>query len=157
MAVIAPMGKYRKHSFMIYIFVCLGFAAWFTYDGYFSQKFIESHTIDGMPDATLKANRYGPYVLVVIAALLGLRWWMVKDKKVVADGKALIFDDGVRIEYSSIEKIDKTQFDKKGSFIITYKDSSGRQINRTLCDKNWDNLDSILNELVTALKGGAAS
>ena len=157
MAAVAPIGKYRQQSFMIYIFVCLGLAAWLIYDGYFSQKFIEKHTVDGEPNSTLLFNRRAPMVLVPIAFLIALRWWMVKDRKIVADGKTLILDSGEKIDYDRIEKIDKKDFEKKGRFVITYRSEAGHTVDRKLSDRQWDKLDGLLAELVSAVKGDASS
>ncbi|HSV26736.1 MAG TPA: hypothetical protein VLH60_02485 [Sedimentisphaerales bacterium] len=157
MATTAPFGKYRKQTFMIYIFVCLGLTAWFIYDGYFNQSFIEKHTVDGEPNSTLLFNRRGPIAFVPIAILVALRWWMVKDRKIVADGTTLILDTGKKIAYDSIEKIDKKDFEKKGHFTITYRSEAGQSVARKLSDRHWDKLDELLAELVSAVKGDASS
>ena len=40
MAIEAPLSRYKRNNFKIYIVVCLFAAAWFAYDGYLSQRFI---------------------------------------------------------------------------------------------------------------------
>jgi hypothetical protein len=157
MAVVAPLSTYRKNSFKLYIAVSVLIAGLCVYDGYFSSSFAKDHTVDGKADKTLKANQAGPFVFLPLAALLAVRWWMVKDKKVVADGKTLILDDGEKIDYARIEKLDKANFEKKGFFVITYKDSSGKDVDRKISDKHWDNLSEVLVELVAVLKGDVAS
>jgi hypothetical protein len=153
MPAVATMGSYRRNSFRIYITACLAFAVWFAYDAYFSDAFIQKHSVDGKPDSTLMANRYAPPVLAVAAAIIAFRWWMVKDKKIVADGKTLILENGAKIDYDKIEKIDKTNFDKKGYFTLTYTDDGGKQAELTLSDRNFDKIEDILAELVSAIQG----
>jgi predicted AlkP superfamily phosphohydrolase/phosphomutase len=156
MAAVATLGTYKKSSFKIYIFICLALAVWLTYDGYFSPVFAEKHTKDGKMDSTLKANRVAPFVLLPAALILVLRWRAVKDKTIVADGKSLILDNGEKIDYDKIEKIDKKNFEKRGYFVITYKNDAGRDVERKLSDKDFDKLEDILAELVGAMKGGQA-
>jgi hypothetical protein len=155
MAAVATLGTYRKRSFQIYIFALLGVGAWMTYDGYLSPAFIQKHTKEGIADSDLTFNRTAPFVLVPLAVLVAGRWWMVKDKKVVADGKTLILENGTRIEYDSIEKIDKSQFEKKGHFYVTYN-ASGREQTVCLSDRMYDKLEDVLAELIGALKGTQA-
>jgi hypothetical protein len=156
MAAVATLGSYRKNSFKIYIAASLLVAMLCVWDGYLSKGFIEKHSPDGKPDSTLAANKVGPFVLVPIAIILAGRWWMVKDRKIVADGKNLILDDGRKIAYDSIEKIDKSKFEKSGYFVITYKDESGTEATQKLSDRHFDKLEDVLAELVAALKGGPA-
>jgi hypothetical protein len=153
MAAVAPIGAYRKGSFKIYVVVCLIFSAWFAYDGYLSPSFAEKHSPGGQLDSTMKFNRTSPYVLIPLALLIAIRWYMVKDEKIVADGKTLILANGEKIDYDKIEKIDKTNFEKKGYFRITYKDGAGKERQRKLSDRNYDNLQDVLAELVAAMKG----
>jgi len=157
MAAIATLGTYRKRSFQIYIFVCLAFAAWLAYDGYFSQSFIEEHSKDAAGRTTLAFNRIVPFVLAPLAAIIAVRWWMVKDRKVVADGQTLTLENGQKIAYDRIEKIDKTHFERKGYFSITYRDAEGKETECRLSDRRFDNLEAVLVELIGALKGEAAS
>ena len=51
----------------------------------------------------------------------------------------------------AIQKIDKTYFDSKGYFIITHKDQNGREVNRKLSDRNYDNLGAVLDHLVAKI------
>ena len=73
---------------------------------------------------------------------------MIKGKKLLADEKELVFSGKQKIPYDSIEKIDKTWFDKKGFFVITYKDENGKEAERKISDRNYDGLENILNHLV---------
>ncbi len=156
MPAVATLGSYRKNSFKIYIGVFVALALWLAYDGYFNQKFIEEHQENGKPNSTLTANRIAPFVFLPAALVLAIRWRMVKDKTIVADGKSLILADGSKIAYDSIEKIDKTKFEKSGYFIVTYKDDSGKEASLKLSDRHYDNLEGVLAELVAALKGPTA-
>jgi hypothetical protein len=153
MAAVATLGTYRKTNFKIGIFVCLALSVWLAYDGYFNQTFIQKNTIDGKANSTVVWNQRLPFLLVPLAGLFAIRWWMVKDKKIVADGKTLVLDNGEQIDYDRIEKIDKKDFEKKGHFIIYYRDAAGKEVTRKLSDRNFNGLENVLAELVNALKG----
>lgn len=151
MAIEAPLSKYKKNSFKIGIVVLVGLAIWFAYDGYRNEKFIKKHTDqNGVPDGTLVFNRKVPPYLAGAAVLLGLYLFAVKDKKVIAGQDSLIVGKR-QIAYDSIEKIDKTHFDSKGYFVITYKDYQGVDADLKLSDRTYDNLPAILDELIAKI------
>ncbi len=64
---------------------------------------------------------------------------------------ALILWNGQQIPYDAIQQIDKTYFEKKGFFVITYQDGNGRPLRRKLSDRNYDNLAPILDHLIAQL------
>ena len=159
MAIEAPMSKFKLNNYKIYIVVCILIAVVFAYDGYLSkyewshrQKFYQEHFIDNdnQPDSTIKGNQIAPFALIALAALIAIRYAMVKDTKVVADETSLIIGKKV-ISYDSIEKIDKTNFDSKGYFAIGYKDESGGESEIKLSDRSYDDLKAVLDELVTKI------
>ena len=150
MAIEAPFSKFKKNNKKIFIAVLLGLAVWFAYDGYFNETFIEKHIKDGVADSDLVINQRAPYFMVGAAVLLGISLFMVKDKKIVADDNNLITCNKT-IPYDSIEKIDKTHFDTKGYFVVTYKDSNGEETDLKLNDRSYDNLPAILDELVAQI------
>jgi hypothetical protein len=152
MALIAPLSKYKKKTFLIWIGLCIGLAAWFTYDGYFSEKFISKHTTkEGKPDTDLALNQKGPIPLIAIAVLLGGYFLVIRNKKVVADETALVINDNLNIAYDSILKIDKTYFDSKGRFTITYRGQDGKETDLELSEKTYDNLGVILDHVVAKI------
>ena len=156
MAIEAPVSKFRRTNLKIYIIVCIVFAIWFGYDGYFNEKFMEKNTDeDGNPNSTLVFNQKSPPFSIGAAALLAIYLFIVKDKKLIADEKELVFSgrfgDKKRISYDSIEKIDKTNFDSKGCFIITYKNNEGKEVNCKIKDRTYDNLAAILEHLVSEI------
>ena len=158
MAIEAPVSKYRKTNFKIYITACIIFAVVFAYDGYLSKyewshrrSFYEKHVKDGKPDDTMIFNQVAPIFLVVIAAVLLGRLRALKDKKLLADENELIISDKERIPYDSIQKIDKTNFKSKGYFLITYKGKNGREADRKISDKKYGNLAAILDHLVAKI------
>lgn len=156
MAIVAPVSKFKRNNLKIYIVVCIIFAIWFGYDGYFNEKFIEKHRDnDGNPDSTLVFNQKSPPFFIGAAALLAVYLFILKDKKLIAEGKELIFSgkfgDKKKIPYDSIEKINKTYFDSKGYFIVTYKDNEGKEVNRKISDRKYDNLAAILDHLVAEI------
>lgn len=151
MAIEAPLSKHKKNSFRIGIAVLLGLAIWFAYDGYRNEKFIKKHTDEnGAPDSTLVFNRKAPPYLAGAAVLLGLYLFAIKDKKVIAGQNCLIIGKR-QIAYDSIGKIDKTHFDSKGYFVITYKDYQGVDADLKLGDRTYDNLSAILDELIAKI------
>lgn len=152
MAIEAPLSKHKTNNYKIYIGVCVIAAVWFGYDGYVSKKFKAAHTQqDGKPDGTLVFNRWAPPLFFAGAVLFGLYLSKIKNRKMVAGESELVISDKERISYDSIQKIDKTYFDSKGYFIITHKDSNGREVNRKLGDRNYDNLTAILDHLVAKI------
>jgi hypothetical protein len=158
MAIEAPISKHRKKNLKLYAIFCVVFAIVFGYDGYLSKyewskrrSFYEENVIDGKPNETMIFNRFAPIALIFGAALLAIRYQMIKDRKLVAEEKELVFSDGTKIPYDAIEKIDKTHFKKKGHFVITYKDSGGREIDRRISDINYDGLEAVLELLVSKM------
>ena len=152
MAIEAPISKYRKTNLKIYIILCIAVAAWFAYDGYINKDFIEKNTDeDGRPNSTLIFNQKAPPFFAGAAVLFGVYLFVVKNKKLIADENELVFSDKDKIHYDSIQSINKTYFDKKGFFVITHKDEKGKEINRKLSDRNYDNLAAILDHLVAKI------
>ena len=158
MTIEAPYSKYSKTNFKIAIAVCIGGAIIFAYDGYlskyewsFRRSFYEENVKDGKPDSTLVFNRKAPLVLGPLAAILVAWFWVRKNKKLIADENELIISAKEKIPYEAIQKIDKTYFDKKGFFTITYKDKGGNEVDRKLSDRKYDNLAAILEHLVAKI------
>jgi hypothetical protein len=152
MVIEAPVSKFRKNNLKIYIAVCILITVWFGYDGYFNEKFKQKHTDkNGKPDSTLVSNQKAPPVFIAAAALLGVYFFVIKNKKLIADENELVFSNKEKISYDSIQKIDKTGFNSKGFFIITYKNKDGSEVNRKISDKAYDNLAAILDKLVAKI------
>lgn len=149
MAIEAPISKYKKSGLLIYIVVCLGASGWFAYDGYLNKNFIEKHTHeDGRPDSTLVFNQKIPPFGLGIAVLLVGYFFVIKNKKIVADETDLILSATEKIPYDSIQQIEKTHFESKGFFVLTYKDSSGKEIECKMNSRQYDNLPAVLAHLV---------
>jgi len=154
MAIEAPISKFKKKNLKIYIIVLIGLASWCLYDGYFNDKWIEKHTdADGNPKDYLVFNRKAPPFFIGAAVLLGVYFFAIRNKKLIADENELVISDKEKIPYDSIQKIDKTRFDSKGFFLITYKNKNGSEANRKLSDRTYDNLAAILDKLVAKIKG----
>lgn len=160
MAIEAPLSKFKKGNLKIYIAFCLVAAVVLAYDGYLSKykwsgrhSFYKKNVIDndGKPNGTMKFNRITPLFLGVGIVLLALRYRSVKDRKILADEDGLVLSGGQKIVYDSIGKIDKTYFQSKGFFIITYKDAAGKEVECRLSERGWDNLSAVLDELVVKI------
>lgn len=152
MALEAPLSKYKRHNFYIGLAVCLVMAAWFAYDGYINESFIKDHTNEqGQPDSTLVFNQKSPPFFVLGALFCGGCFYAIRNRKVVAGDDALLIAGKRRIPYDAIEKIDKTHFDKKGFFTITYKNERGSMSHRTLSDREYDKLGPILDQLIAKI------
>lgn len=160
MAIEAPLSKFSKNGFKIYIGVCLVFAVVFAYDGYLSKYewskrhgFYKEHVLenDGVPDPTMKFNLYSPFVLIALAGGLVVRFMMVKGRKVVAGETELVIDGKRSIAYDRIEQIDKTHFEKKGYFVLTYKNEQDSDTDLKLSDRSYDNLGAVLEELAARI------
>ena len=151
MALVAPISKYKIKTFLIYMAVMVGFGAYCYYDGHYNQSFIDKHTVDGKPDGTMVFNLKAPAYLVGVAALIGVYLLVIRNKKVVADDNALVIDGKTSIPYDTVQKIDKTNFDEKGHFTFTYKTPDGKEVDRKISDRNYDNLKAILDHLVAKI------
>ncbi|MFA5238876.1 MAG: hypothetical protein WC476_04100 [Phycisphaerae bacterium] len=151
MTIEAPISKSKKNNLKIYIFVCIVVAVWFGYDGYFSENFIQKHTKDGKPDSTLVFNQKAPPFFIAAGGLLGVYFLAIKNKKLIANENELVISSKEKIAYDSILKIDKTSFDSKGFFVITYKNNNGSEVDRKISDRTYDNLPAVLDKLVAKI------
>lgn len=152
MAIEAPLSRHKRNSFMIYIVVCVAVALWFAYDGYLNQKFIEENTNeDGRPNGTLVFNRLAPLFCVAGAVLFGLWLYVIRGRKVVAEESELVVAGKKRIPYEVIEKVDKTHFETKGFFTISYKPDGGGEVQQKLSERDYDNLEPILDHIVAQI------
>ncbi len=149
MAIEAPISKFKKHNILIYTVVCIVLAGWFGYDGYINKKFMKEHTDEnGKLDGTLIFNQKSPPFFIAAALIFGVYFYMIRNKKLLADENELIISEKKKISYDSIEKIDKTWFESKGYFIIIYKDTNGKEINQKISDRAYDGIGKILDLLV---------
>ncbi|MBU1260082.1 MAG: hypothetical protein KJ757_07650 [Planctomycetes bacterium] len=153
MAVVAPFSQYKKTNHKIYILMLVVAAAWFAYDGYFSRKFKAKHTKDGVADSTLVFHRKGPPYLLAGAVVIAVYSLIARNKKIVADEQELVLSAKEKIPYSSIESINKTNYDSKGYFIIAYKDSAGKELQKKISNRTFDNLDAVVELLVSKITG----
>ncbi|MFA5250961.1 MAG: hypothetical protein WC454_00025 [Phycisphaerae bacterium] len=161
MAIEAPASKYRKNNLKIYIAACIIFAVIFAYDGYLSKykwsmryAFYEKHVLNNnnKPDDMMVWNqKWIPITCGSIAVLFGAALFAIHNKKIVADENELVINDKEKIPYDSIQKIDKTSFSSKGFFLITYKNKDGREVNRKISDRAYDNLAAVLDKLVAKI------
>lgn len=150
MTIEAPLSRYKKQNLLIAIAVLIGLGVWFYYDGHYQTSFIEKHTVDGKPDSTLMFNQKSPPFFILGGVLVGVYFFVVRNKKVVADESGLKAS-GKTIEYGAIEKINKTYFDRKGFFVVTYKDPQGRSCDLKLSDRTYDNLPAVLDHLIAKI------
>jgi hypothetical protein len=104
-----------------------------------------------VPDDTMVLNRILPIFFGTGAIVLGAWFWWRKDMRLVAAESELIISANKRIPYDAIEQIDKTHFDSKGFFRITYKTAAGRQVNRKLSGYTYDNLRPLLDLLIAKI------
>jgi hypothetical protein len=145
MAIEAPLSRYKRTNFLIGIVLCAGLALWCAYDGYFSPTFKETHP------QWWRTNRVAPFILGPVALIIAAWWLGIRNRKVVADENELIVSAKTRIPYDAIEKIDKTYFERKGFFVITYKRPNGAEAHWKLSDHVYDNLPAILDHLIAKI------
>ena len=149
MAIEAPLSSYKKKNILIIAAILIGVGAWFAYDGYKNPDFIKKHTVDGVADSTLNFNRKAPPFMVGAGILLGIYFVVIKGKKIIADENELIAGS-TTVSYDSIEKINKTHFDKKGFFIVSYS-QGGQNKELKLSDRTYDNLGAVLDQIVSKI------
>ena len=151
MAIEAPISKFKKNNIIIYIIICIIAAAWFGYDGYLNKEFIEKNTDEnGAPNGTLNFNKKSPPFFFGAAVLWGVYFFKMRKRKLVAEEKELVFSNNKKISYDSIQKINKTYFEAKGFFIITYN-KDGKEVDLKINDRMYDNLEEILDLLVAKI------
>jgi hypothetical protein len=152
MAIEAPISKYKRNTLIGGIIFLGGFGIYCIYDGYYNEEFIKKYKdAEGNPNSTLVFNQKSPPYLIGAAALLGVYLFAIKNKKLLADENELIISSKERISYDSIQQIDKTYFEKKGFFVITFKDKDGKEARRKLNERTYDNLAAILDHLVAKI------
>ena len=149
MAIEAPLSSYKKKNILIIAAVLIGVGAWFAYDGYKNEGFIKKHTINGVADSTLNFNRKAPPFMIGAGILLGIYFVTIKGKKIIADENELIAGS-TTVSYDAIEKINKTHFDKKGFFVVTYS-QDGQSKDLKLSDRTYDNLGAVLDQIVSKI------
>lgn len=103
------------------------------------------------PDGVMLFNRISPVVFLAGAVICGALFWRCKDDKVVAEETELVVAGKTRIPYDAIERIDKTDLDRKGFFTIVYQLDGGPEIRRRLSDRQYDNLRPILDHLIARI------
>ena len=149
MIIEAPISKFKKTNIKICIAVCIGLVIWCIYDAHFNEEFINKYTDDdGNPTGWLVINKKAPPFLIGAAILFGVYLFSLKNKKLIADENELVINNKKRISYDSIQQINKTYFEKKGFFIITYKDKGGSEVRLKLNDRKYDNLPAVLECLI---------
>jgi hypothetical protein len=146
----ARISSYTRNSLVIGMIFLVGFGVYCIYDGYYNKAFMEEHTEDGKPNATLLFNQKAPPVMFVVAVLLAGRWACIRKRKVVAAETELVINDKIHIPYETIEQIDKTLFKKKGLFTVTYS-QGGKQRHQKLSENTYDNMEAILDHLVAQI------
>jgi hypothetical protein len=153
MAVVAPLAKYKKTNFKIYVGLLLIFAVYFYYDGNYNEKFKAKHTVRGKPDSSLVFNRTSPPYFFAAAVAFVVYAWVVRNKKIIADDQQLIISENEKISYTAIQSVNKSNYDAKGYFIVDYKDDSGNLQHKRISNRNYDNLDAVLELLVSKITG----
>jgi len=149
MSIEAPVSSYKKNTNKILIVFLLAVGIYSIYDGYYNTKFIEKHKdAQGNPDSTLVFNQKGPPFLIGGAVLLGIHLFLMRNKKVIAGDDGILVDGKQKVLYSSIESLDKTYFEKKGYFVISYKAEGGGSGELKLSDRTYDKLGLVLDEIV---------
>ena len=152
MSITAPFSKYKRNNYLIGITICIVCTLWFAYDGYYNEDFISENTnSDGTFNSTLEFNRKSPPFFAAAGIILGISLAVVRKKKIVADQKGLTINNKTNVPYKSIEKIDKTYFEQKGYFVITYTCPPGNKADIKISDKVYDNLEEILDKAVSEI------
>jgi cbb3-type cytochrome oxidase subunit 3 len=153
MAVVAPLANYKKTNYKIWFLILFLAGAWFFYDGKYNEKFIKKHTNNGVQDHTLIFHLKAPPYMIGAAFLIAIYAYSMRNKKIIADDESLILSDIEEIPYKSIESINKTNYDSKGYFIISYKGKDGKPAEKKISNRTWDNLDEVLELLVQKISG----
>lgn len=157
MAIEAPLSKFKKQNLLLFAGACLIGGIIFGYDGYLSKyEWSKRHNFyldhideNGNPDDTIIQNQWLLFILAGGAIGLSGYYVMLKDKKITVDDSTLKVNKQ-SISLDSIEKIDKTHFDKKGYFILTYAEN-GQTKELKLSDRAYDNMPAVLDHIVAKI------
>jgi hypothetical protein len=155
MAIKVPVSRYRKNNHLIALVICLALAAWCFYDGRYNKEFIQKHTNpDGTPnDPWLIVNRNAPPYLLIAGVLVIANFYRVRNQRVRIDEDTL-FINGLSIPLKEVVEIDRTEFDTKGFFVLSYK-SGGAEQKITLYSRQYDHLSDILDRLIEEISGSS--
>ncbi len=155
MAIVAPLSQYRRNNHLIMLVVMLGLAAWVFYDGRFNQSFIANHThSDGTPDDTLIIHHKAPPFLMAAGVLVVANFVRVRNQRIRVDDSTLMLNR-LSIPLSAVTQIDKTHFDSKGFFVLSYKPGDTEK-NLKFNARKYDNLSAVLDRLIEELSGPAS-
>lgn len=150
MAIEATLSRYKKKNLLFMMVGLIGIGLWFGYDGYKNDKFIKKNTTaEGTPNSTLNFNRKSPPFFIGAGILLGIYFLTIKGKKITANDNGLQTDKEA-IAYVAIEAVNKTHFDSKGYFIVTYTDN-GQSKEVKFSDRTYDNLPAVLDHIVAKI------
>lgn len=151
MTVEAPLSRYTKQNLLIAVAALIGLAVWCIYDGHYNESFISKHVdAEGNPHGWLIVNRIAPPYLIGGAVLVAGYFFMVRNKKVAADETGLKAC-GKTIAYGDIESIDKTHFESKGFFVVSYKDPQGQSRHLKLSKFSYDDMPAMLDHLIAKI------
>ena len=142
-------SSYRVGNWGIWALIMLGLSVWFTYDGYFSEKFIADHTVDGVADDTLKMNQRFWYVGVPLGLVSGVMYFICNKKRITADDEKITLNTGKTIKFDSIEAVDHTEFKSKGRFVVEYEDGGKQKY--IFSNKAWDGLEPLLENIISKI------
>jgi len=149
MAIEAPLSSYKKKNILIIAAALIGMGLWFAYDGYINSTYIDKHTVDGKADDDLVMNKRLAPTLTTAGLLAIGYFFFIKSKKIVADENELVCEK-IKISYDTIEKVNKTHFDSKGFFVVTYS-QDGQSKELKLSDRTYDNLGAVLDQIVSKI------
>ena len=146
----AKYSRHRLNNLLLYAVVCFVVAGWFAIDGHLRDSFIEEHTVDGVPDATLVFNQKSPPFFVAFGVLFIVRFVLVRKRKVVAGNAGLSVPKVGEISYSSITEV----AEGNSSFYITFRSGSDEEIELELSARQYDgvaDVASFVSEKVASL------
>jgi len=130
----------------------VGLGGWFAYDGFLNKGFMAEHTDEeGKPEFVLWFNQKSPPFFLAGAFLFGVRLFMVRNRRIVAEEDELVIDSRVRIPYGSVQEIDKTHFETKGVFTVVYDAPGGKRTRRKIDCRDYENMGAILDHLVAQI------
>jgi hypothetical protein len=155
MTIEAPLSRYTKQNLLIAVAALIGLGIWFYYDGYHNETFIKKNTTvdeqgNERPNSTLAFNQKAPPFMIAAGIGIAVYFFVVRGKKVAAD-EAGLKACGKTIAYDAIESINKTHFDSKGFFIVTYKDPQGQSRELKLSKYTYDDMPAVLDHLIAKI------
>jgi len=138
MAVECRLTKSRKLRWVLYLVLCVGFAAYCAYDGWISEKFKDD-------PGNLLFNQVGAVCLAGLAVVLIIGFVKINGTRVVADETGIDVNGKLKIKWSDLTGADDSGYEK-GLVTVFYK-QDGNERKYVIDNYKIDHFEELLDEI----------